>query len=247
VRESLIASTGISLARRPFRPAADAAPELIKIVNQRCVRVRFIVPAAALALVTAIASGGALGVDGRDGGSQLGCGAVTDGRGGAVSGRAGGNSVSTRLHRECASRQAVASPRAPALKRREGSEQQPAPPPPVPDAVRVSILPGPVSLPATAQETPSAVRGDFARASATVVTGGVLVWFLQSSLWAGLLMLGVPIWRHVDLLPVLDQAGDVEEADRATASEAREDSALAQVLDAGGSCAPVSGESGSPA
>jgi hypothetical protein len=91
------------------------------------------------------------------------------------------------------------------------------------------------------------VRGDFARASATVVTGGVLVWFLQSSLWAGLLMLGVPIWRHVDLLPVLDHAGDVEEADRATASEVREDSALALVLDAGGSRAPVSGESGSPA
>jgi hypothetical protein len=246
VRESLIASTGISLARRLFRPAADAAPELIKIVNQRCVRVRLIVPAAALALVTAIASGGALGVDGRDGGSQLGCGAVIDGRGGAVSGRAEGNSVSTRLHRECVSKQAAESPHAPALKRRAAGDKRPASPPPVPDAAP-SILSGQVSLPAAAQETPSAVRGDFARASATVVTGGVLVWFLQSSLWAALLMLGVPIWRHVDLLPVLDQAGDVEEADRSTASEAREDSALAQVLDAGGSRAPVSGESGSPA
>ena len=78
-------------------------------------------------------------------------------------------------------------------------------------------------------ETPSALSGDLARASATVVTGGVLIWLLHSGLWASLLVLGVPIWRHVDLLAIVAQSGDASaEAVRDTS----DDKALAQVLDA---------------
>ena len=75
--------------------------------------------------------------------------------------------------------------------------------------------------------------GDLVRASATAVTGGVLIWLLQSSVLASLLLLGVPIWRHVDLLPVVDQA-DPERLEAAAGEPAdgQEDGALAQVLDA---------------
>ena len=62
----------------------------------------------------------------------------------------------------------------------------------------------------------------------------MLIWFLQSSLWAALLVLGVPIWRHVDLLPVVDQvAADAPDTASADPAEAQEDGALAHVLDAG--------------
>ena len=75
--------------------------------------------------------------------------------------------------------------------------------------------------------------GDLVRASATAVTGGVLIWLLQSSVLASLLLLGVPIWRHVDLLPVVDQA-DPERLEAAAGEPAdgQEDGALAQVRDA---------------
>jgi hypothetical protein len=78
-------------------------------------------------------------------------------------------------------------------------------------------------------QTPSALSGDLARASATVVTGGVLIWLLHSGLWASLLVLGVPIWRHVDLLAIVAPSGDGSpDAVRDTG----DDRALAQMLDA---------------
>jgi hypothetical protein len=215
----------------------DASFELINFVKPSCARPARAVrtPAIALALMGALAAVGAWGADGREGGAQLGCGSVIDGRGNAVSGKAG-TSVSTRLRKECPSTPPPEEPRASTAAPREQRSKQSLLPVPERPAAPVSILSGQVSLPPAAHETPSALRGDLVRASATVVTGGVLIWFLQSSLWASLLVLGVPIWRHVDLLPVLSNAG---EADRETGSEAQEDAALAHVLEAGSRAATI--------
>jgi hypothetical protein len=43
------------------------------------------------------------------------------------------------------------------------------------------------------------------RVSTAIVSGGVL-WVLQSSFWASLLLLGLPLWRHVDLLAIVARA-----------------------------------------
>ncbi|MGF2075434.1 hypothetical protein, partial [Enterococcus casseliflavus] len=91
------------------------------------------------------------------------------------------------------------------------------------------IRPGPVNLPRTA-DTPSAVKGDLVRAGATVVTGGALIWLVHSSVWATLLLLGVPLWRHVDVLPIVTQSSDQQQARAGGASESKEDSAVARVI-----------------
>jgi hypothetical protein len=74
------------------------------------------------------------------------------------------------------------------------------------------------------------------RLSATVLTGGTTLWLLHSGFWTYLLILGLPLWRHVDLLPIVDSASSAEEhavADIA-AAEADEERAVANVLQAQG-------------
>lgn len=150
--------------------------------------------------------------------------------------------MSTRVQRECGQ-----TPRAQPQARRTQPRTQPEAPAPVTRTVPIPVRTEPVSLPRAAEGTPSALSGDLVRASATVVTGGVLIWFLQSSFWASLLLLGVPIWRHVDLLPVLSQATDAGEVQRSAASEGQEDAALANVLDTGEAGAGTHGPRGLPA
>ena len=62
------------------------------------------------------------------------------------------------------------------------------------------------------------------RLSAALMSGGVL-WLLQSSFWASLLLLGLPLWRHVDLLAIVARAP----SDPGTQPPA-EDESLARVL-----------------
>jgi hypothetical protein len=189
---------------------------------------------AVLALFLSPCTCAAAGGSGRDGGSERGCNAVTDSQGAAVSGREGGVSVSTRWRRDCvASESSAASPGNSA----ERPPSKPAIKPPLAPLVvqqraPVSVLSGQVSVPAGAVETPSALGGDVVRAGATVVTSGVMIWLLQSSLLASLLVLGVPIWRHVDLLAVVSNPDDAALAGRADAFEP-EDATLTHVLEAG--------------
>jgi hypothetical protein len=68
--------------------------------------------------------------------------------------------------------------------------------------------------------------------SATLVTGGTAVFLLQSGLWTYLLLLGLPLWKHVDLLPIVDAAAHETDAAVDGADEAGEDSAVTDVLDA---------------
>jgi len=73
---------------------------------------------------------------------------------------------------------------------------------------------------------------DAQRLSATVLTSGVVIWLLHSSFWGSLLILGLPLWRHVDLLPIVERTGDAATATLTGASDLREEMALNAVLDA---------------
>jgi hypothetical protein len=182
-----------------------------------------------LALLTA-GDGAAASRSGRDGGLEPDCSFVTDGHGAAVSGRAGGASVSTRLPHDCPDKPVAApSPALPAPSNRSPARSElPAAEVVVPQAAPVSVQSGKVRVPVEVTETPSALAGDPVRAGATVVTSGVMIWLLQSSLLASLLVLGVPIWRHVDLLAVVSNP---EEAGQQRSEP--EDATLSHVLEAG--------------
>jgi len=82
--------------------------------------------------------------------------------------------------------------------------------------------------------TPMAPRVSAGRLSATLVTGGTAMFLLQSSLWTYLLMLGLPLWQHVDLLPIVDAAAGDDGATGDSAADADDDRAVTQVLDAQG-------------
>lgn len=82
--------------------------------------------------------------------------------------------------------------------------------------------------------TPMAPRVSAGRLSATLVTGGTAVFLLQSSLWTYLLILGLPLWQHVDLLPIVDAAASDEGADGEAAPDADDERAVTHVLDTQG-------------
>lgn len=58
------------------------------------------------------------------------------------------------------------------------------------------------------------------RQSAAIMSGGLL-WLLHSSFWASLLVIGLPMWRHVDLLAIVSRgpADDGEAQDEAATEE----------------------------
>ncbi len=157
------------------------------------------------------------------------CGQIADGLGGTVSVRDGRSSITTRLGKACEPPPVGPPPKAVAARPvvKPGPDARAAAPiePEAPPAV----LAGPANLPPDTEQPPSALRGDLVRAGATVITGGAMLWLLHSSLWTSLLLLGVPIWRHVDLLPVVQHAS-LSGAD-ASGSRDGEDAAVASVLD----------------
>jgi len=79
--------------------------------------------------------------------------------------------------------------------------------------------------------TPIAARVSAGRLSATLVTGGTAMFLLQSSLWTYLLVLGLPLWQHVDLLPIVDTAAGDDAASDDPASDADDERAVTHVLD----------------
>jgi hypothetical protein len=81
-------------------------------------------------------------------------------------------------------------------------------------------------------DTPITPHISAGRLSATLVTGGTAVFLLQSGLWTYLLLLGLPLWKHVDLLPIVDAAAHEADALADTAPDADEDAAVTDVLDA---------------
>jgi len=81
------------------------------------------------------------------------------------------------------------------------------------------------------QPGPIAARVSAGRLSATLVTGGTAMLLLQSSLWTYLLILGLPLWQHVDLLPIVDTAADDDAASDDPTSDAEDERAVTHVLD----------------
>jgi len=79
--------------------------------------------------------------------------------------------------------------------------------------------------------TPIAARVSAGRLSATLVTGGTAMFLLQSSLWTYLLILGLPLWQHVDLLPIVDTAAGEDAASDDPTSDADDERAVTHVLD----------------
>jgi hypothetical protein len=57
------------------------------------------------------------------------------------------------------------------------------------------------------------------------------MFLLQSSLWTYLLILGLPLWQHVDLLPIVDAAAGDDAARDDAASDADDERAVTHALD----------------
>ena len=76
---------------------------------------------------------------------------------------------------------------------------------------------------------PLIVRATPERLSATVLTGGTTLWLLQSGFWTYLLILGLPLWRHVDLLPIVDSP-DGPAGGSPGAADADDERAVARVI-----------------
>ena len=145
--------------------------------------------------------------------AQSACPSLADGQGRRVQGRGDPDSVGTSFEKRCS-----AAPRA------AQSRAVPAPAP----ALRVDSA---WQREREAAADPGLTVG---RMSATVLTSGVVVWVLQSSFLASLLVLGVPLWRHVDLLPIVERATDGAIPPAPDVADVLEERALARVLGAGG-------------
>ncbi len=178
------------------------------------------------------------------------CPSLVDGQGARVRSRGTGGAAETSFARDC-----PAPTGQPARIAQPAPVAQPAPiakPAPVPQvrqakpsepdlAVRGltagSVQADLASTQDYADGAPFVVQVTPERLSATVLTGGTTLWLLHSGFWTYLLILGLPLWRHVDLLPIVDSASSEDEhpvADTA-AADADEERAVANVLQAQGS------------
>jgi hypothetical protein len=57
------------------------------------------------------------------------------------------------------------------------------------------------------------------------------MFLLQSGLWTYLLILGLPLWQHVDLLPIVDKAAENDPATPDAAPDSDAERAVNRVLD----------------
>jgi hypothetical protein len=162
------------------------------------------------------------------------CVSLADGRGERVVMQATGGTVESTFAKDCPPAGAqsrpgdvTTSPRHVDSKRQVGVAE--------PDLAVRGLAAGLVqsSVADDDEETvPLAVRVTAGRLSATLLTGGTAIWLLHSAFWTYLLVLGLPIWRHVDLLPIVDSAPDHRATEEAAAPDAEEERAVAQLLEA---------------
>lgn len=137
---------------------------------------------------------------GRDGGQGAGgeraCLSLADGRGEKVLIRKNGAAVRATFDKHCPDRSQPAVQAAPA----EGKRAHTGP------AVAVGVV-----RPDPGEAVPGALRVDPERLGAGALTGGTALWLLHSGFWTSLLLLGLPVWRHVDLLPIVERgnAGEI--------------------------------------
>jgi hypothetical protein len=177
------------------------------------------------------------------------CGTLSDMHGAQVLGRGAGGSARAESERclPAPSLPAKAAHSAPvaAVPPPPITPEKPAPAPKVAEARRART-PAPTPVPVAPQSIRVGAEWSGHRAnherrftptnatrlSTAIATGGVL-WFLQSSFWASLLLLGLPIWRHVDLLAIVARTPDDEAGERQTPFNPSEDEPVSRVLDDG--------------
>lgn len=164
-------------------------------------------------------------------GAQPACPSLMDGRGATVRSSGTGGTAEASFARDCPAAivrqpEPVVSPPLPIKQAR---------PPESPAGVR-GLAAGSVQADLDFADdypdgAPLVVRVTPERLSATVLTGGTTLWLLHSGFWTYLLILGLPLWRHVDLLPIVDPtAHDDERPAEVAAAAVDEERAVARVL-----------------
>jgi hypothetical protein len=186
------------------------------------------VPAVAAQPSAPARGGNSVDVPGRQASKQN-CPSLVDGRGDRVRSRGTGGAAESTFAKECPPVVARPVPPAPAPQHKALEPAQ---------GIR-GLAAGTVQADLDPAEdfdgAPLVVRVTPERMSASVLTGGTTLWLLHSSFWTYLLILGLPLWRHVDLLPIVDSARHQDEP-RAepAAGGADEERAVARVLQARG-------------
>jgi hypothetical protein len=166
-------------------------------------------------------------------GADNGCGPVVDSGGATVLGQGTRSTVRSSSTRKCTG---VATQPAAAARPAAGrARHRPAAGAPsqreLPHFTSGPAQPGAAGARDGAATGPAVLDTQAGRVGAAVLTGGAVIWLLQSSLWTSLLILGLPLWRHVDLLPIVDRAADAP-VTRSPKREATEEQAVADMLDA---------------
>ncbi|MFN0316072.1 MAG: hypothetical protein ACKVQA_13675, partial [Burkholderiales bacterium] len=93
-----------------------------------------------------------------------------------------------------------------------------AAPEPAPKVVE-QVTPDPIDVgesPRDGGPRNSSLKVEPAGVGLAITSGGALFWILRSGLWASLLVMGLPVWRDLDLLPVVARGRD----DSAVSNEA---------------------------
>jgi hypothetical protein len=149
------------------------------------------------------------------------CRALLDATGAKVNRRTSGGPVATSSLRAC-----------PAADSLPQSGKQATPSEAIPElsaespARRARAQAGPLHF---AAENPE-------RVGAALLTGGAMIWALHSGLLTWLLLLGVPLWRHVDLLPIVASSRDCDAIGEPRPTH--EEAAVAHVLQRGDAGSP---------
>jgi hypothetical protein len=154
------------------------------------------------------------------------CRAVVDAQGAQVKGQGASQQITTSTAGRCPTEALAPEPVA---------AMTPAKPEPARRAA-IEPIPGlsaePVQRTAERSDRPLGFAGGSPeRVGAALMTGGAMIWVLQSSFWTSLLLLGLPLWRHVDLLPIVASAPDDEAGPPDAAPATPEETAVARVLD----------------
>lgn len=164
------------------------------------------------------------------------CPSLFDGRGEKVLIRRDGAAVGSSFSKDCPSdsqqSQPVEATKPNRIQQKPAAAEHDAA---VPGLAAGSVRMDRASAGERGEGTPLAVQVTPGRLSATVLTSGTAIWLLQSGFWTSLLILGLPIWRHVDLLPIVDAASDGEGATDTAVPDGDEERAVAHVLQARGS------------
>lgn len=168
------------------------------------------------------------------------CPSLVDGQGGRVHSRGTGGAAEASFARDCPTETAQRPPAArvaPIVQAKPKSivQARPAEPGLAVRGLAAGSVQADPAAPDYAEDAPFIVEITPERLSATALTGGTTLWLLHSGFWTYLLILGLPLWRHVDLLPIVDSgASEDEHPADAPAAEADEERAVARVLQAQG-------------